>query len=409
MADSILLGSLQNGTVDTLRTTYVITDERSKDFQFSFPVRFITSGFVFKKPAYLGSANVLIQAFSPGLWLALVVALMSVFFAFVGNQLLYQCKNYCCCNVAEAFWTMFSFCSGTDFSECASAMKKKSRRSWKNTVVYFNFLVIFTITLYQSSLLSAMLSQHEAQTFRGTAELADLVFKKERYLVYTSPSYLSSVASSKTAAFLKMKAALKNNPAIKVPKQKGKTWQLVAAEYLIAHPRAVLVGSSGTKSELIASQLCGLMSKEDEDHDGFQMTAYMFRKGDPVLKRFNERIIARGLYPMKKIENSLKKQVRYNPELECPRLRPGDPLSLQRMLAIVFVIAGGAILGIFSLILENLKGRFWAQNRKKVQREYGQHGAISAQQLDLCPQEKSGRENPPLRSRKKCKGRKEPF
>ncbi len=69
---------------------------------------------------------------------------------------------------------------------------------------------------------------------------------------------------------------------------------------------------------------------------------------------------------MKKIEGRMKKAVQGNPELECPRLRPGDPLSLQRMLAIVFVISGGAVLGIVSLILENLKRRFSWQDRKKA-------------------------------------------
>ncbi len=240
----------------------------------------------------------------------------------------------------------------------------------KGTISYTNIFIFFTLSLYQSSLLTHLLIKPiPASSFKSTTELAALVESGEKYLVSFDSIfnvYKRRINTSTLPGFQQMKAAIEKNPIRHY--ENGYAYGKIA-KHLEKNSNAVCIDYPESFGRMITAMSCKVELTIDEDTSALETGNFIFQKGNPFFKIINEEIIKKSESLQAKVQaeqaqtlNDISKSA----GLDCTPPHPGSPMVLEYFLPVTFVLCGGLFSGGLIMVLEFgwaqyilWKNRYW--------------------------------------------------
>ncbi len=216
-------GALRNifdGNITTIPIAGIYTRERLGSFDIAFPFLIAQPGFLHHKIQNQNGS--LLSVFSQNIWIYLCFMTFIITVAFSMGQLLLshirripRSSSSTHQLLTDAVWTIVTMF--TEQFDCNHGIIDQV--STRIILCFCGLLVVFVISLYQSSLLSSHLAGSQSYPFDGTGSLAELIRSGEHTMLdpNRSPYYFSMVQKSEKTAFVAMREALLVNPLQKIP------------------------------------------------------------------------------------------------------------------------------------------------------------------------------------------------
>ncbi len=326
-----LLGLIQNGTIDTISTTYQHLTLRTDHFDFSYPFR--RSPFAFLVSKYssgLGeSAGIVFRVFDPVLWAVLLCMIIAVGLGVIAFSRYQHGRTE---TVSDSLWFCFRHLTNQHEPIGGNNFSKKLLLI-SGSVITFTFL-----PLYQNGLLTQLLLPPSVQTLTAS-DLVDGVQTGKFKLVAndTSFTFYQAVNQGASTFTRNLKNALMINPVL-VENNMTRIIELVSAGTHIYE-------ASYSAIVMLASRNCLLQAVTIADIF-VENESYIFRKNYPSLALINEATITSISYigyVNKKYETPLKSNC---PDDSSTNSRPLGMTSLSGTLFLLLV-GSGCALGIF--------------------------------------------------------------
>ncbi|CAI5452668.1 unnamed protein product [Caenorhabditis angaria] len=211
-----MLGYLTNGTADTVCMTYQWTDSRDQAFDYSYPITNIQPIFVARAKNET-AASVLWNAFKPFSWPVWGTLFASLIFnIFV---MIFISKIECMISLRKKFQPFEMIWHAIQLQ-----LNEKAEHflffTLSGNIVLFLFALIqsgLMIDLYKGLLLSSLLTSNGENPFQNSDEMIQLIAEKEYHLTTDFYNwYFDDLQNSNATHFVKLRAAVKDNPVVKV-------------------------------------------------------------------------------------------------------------------------------------------------------------------------------------------------
>uniref|UniRef100_A0A914XBZ6 Ionotropic glutamate receptor L-glutamate and glycine-binding domain-containing protein n=1 Tax=Plectus sambesii TaxID=2011161 RepID=A0A914XBZ6_9BILA len=270
-----ILGDLQSGVYDIISAPYIITEERSASFDFSFPINSIETMFVVgpDQPDFLTSSFRLFLIFDPNLTVAVVSMLLVLIVGVFISQVAYIKREDKENSILQAL------------SE--HLLDEQITTSGKIFAAFLGFSLLLFTGLYEGCLLTYLLLPQPIKLITES-ELLDRVYEKKLTFAtdkfqYDGYGNWQLVRFSKLAKYRKFQETLQHNPPLftKVdPESLKALFEEHPADYVYyGESTALALAKSGCSLQVVP------MSDPDTLRSGF-----IFRKNSSLVNLFNEAI-----------------------------------------------------------------------------------------------------------------------
>uniref|UniRef100_A0A914VMR8 Solute-binding protein family 3/N-terminal domain-containing protein n=1 Tax=Plectus sambesii TaxID=2011161 RepID=A0A914VMR8_9BILA len=254
-----IMGMIMNETVDTICGGYQRTETRSRDFDFAYPMLQIKPVFVVKKrvAGFVEAVMAVFSGFDGQVWLMIcsvfavqVVCIMFIDYVQLGDNHR-KLGKWAPGKMVFNMYRLF-------IMQCDDELKHPTYTG-NMLIVIFGIVDILLVSLYQGLLLTQLLYPIEVRPFKDADEMMQRIADKEYSLITYYPGhwYFQELQTSKGEHFVKMRVALRNNPAVIIANQSLVLDMVAAGKYILP------IDTDGEVLYYAKHQYCDLTFIED--------------------------------------------------------------------------------------------------------------------------------------------------
>lgn len=273
------LGMILADVLDTFSYTLIITDQRLKSFDFTYPIFFLPYAFVYKTiDESFGTYFIaLLKPFKIFLWLWLILIFIFLLTTWVCIHSKVT-RNRWMLWVQE-IWVFLCFIQG-EFNEWSITNSKRSKKLF---FISLGVFVMFFSSLYQGLLLVSFVTNKDPLLFSSLQELMNLLEHGDLKIVTETDewAFFERLKSDNNKLFTRMNSVILKNGYVKVDSKKDILPYLMSGKYV--YP------TNKDDSLAFVAENCDL-SMVELNHS-LEWIAYPFRKNSTVVPVLN-RVIA---------------------------------------------------------------------------------------------------------------------